>query len=52
MILFGCTEYIGTCWNDHAEARLSVAAFRDEGETRGEKYVILERPMILQIGIN
>ena len=43
-ILFGYTEYIGTSWNDHAEAHLVAVISRDEGETWGEKYVILERP--------
>lgn len=43
-ILYGYTEYIGTSWHDHAEARLSCVISRDEGETWGEKRVILERP--------
>ena len=43
-ILFGYTEYIGTSWNDHADARLSCVVSHDEGETWGEKRVILEKP--------
>ena len=43
-ILFGYTEYIGTSWHDHAEARLSCVISRDEGETWGKKRVLLERP--------
>ena len=44
-ILYGYTEYIGTSWNDHAEARITGVISRDEGETWGEKHVILERPV-------
>ena len=43
-ILFGYTEYIGNSWNDHADARISCVLSRDEGETWGEKRVILEKP--------
>ena len=43
-ILFCYTEYIGQSWNDHADARLSCVLSRDEGETWGEKRVILEKP--------
>lgn len=43
-ILFGYTEYIGTSWNDHAQARIAAVISRDQGETWGEKHVILERP--------
>jgi len=34
-ILFGYTEYIGTAWNDHADARLCSVISHDEGETWG-----------------
>lgn len=43
-ILFGYTEYIGDSWNDHASARISYVISRDEGETWGEKGVLLEKP--------
>lgn len=43
-ILFGYTEYIGTSWDDHADARLSYVISHDEGETWGEKGVLLEKP--------
>lgn len=43
-ILFGYTEYIGTSWDDHADARISAVISRDEGETWGEKHVIVEKP--------
>lgn len=43
-ILFGYTEYIGTSWDDHADARLSCVVSHDEGETWDEKRVILEKP--------
>lgn len=44
-ILFGYTEYIGTSWDDHADARISGIVSRDEGETWGEQHVILEKPV-------
>ena len=43
-ILFGYTEYTGESWNDHASARLSYVISRDEGESWGEKGVLLEKP--------
>lgn len=43
-ILFGYTEYTGESRNDHASARLSYVVSRDEGESWGEKGVLLEKP--------
>lgn len=43
-ILFGFTEYIGSSWDDHAEARLSFVISHDQGETWSDKQVLLEKP--------
>lgn len=43
-IFFGYTEYTGSGWHDHASARLSCLISRDEGETWGEKGILLEKP--------
>ena len=43
-IFFGYTEYTGSSWHDHASARLSFLISHDEGETWGEKGILLEKP--------
>jgi len=42
-ILYAYTEYVGSGWEDHCNAQLTCVCSRDEGETWGEKRVLLKK---------
>lgn len=42
-IMYAYTEYIGDDWHDHASAQISAYFSYDEGETWGDKRVLIEK---------